>query len=36
MDDHIKHTNDFLGALKSNGKYAITLDALINAVPTSV
>ena len=36
MDDHIKHTTDFLRALKSNGKHAFTLDALINAVPKSV
>lgn len=36
MNEQIKHTTDFLRVLRSNGKYAFTLDALINEVPKSV
>jgi len=36
MNGSIKHTSDFLQAIRSNGRYAFTLDELINKVPKTV
>lgn len=33
MIDNIKHTSDYLRVLRSNGRYAFTIDDLINNVP---
>jgi predicted transcriptional regulator of viral defense system len=36
MNNTIKHTNDFLHHIRSNGRYAFTLDELFNEIPKSV
>jgi predicted transcriptional regulator of viral defense system len=36
MDNQIKHTSDFLRTIRSNGRYAFTIEELINAVPKSI
>lgn len=35
MDNTVKHTNDFLHQLRSNGRYAFTLEDLSNEIPKS-
>ncbi|MBK7171976.1 MAG: type IV toxin-antitoxin system AbiEi family antitoxin domain-containing protein [Bacteroidales bacterium] len=36
MNGSIKHTNDFLQVIRSNGRYAFTIDELIEKVPKTV
>ncbi len=36
MTDTIKHTIDYLRVLRSNGRYAFTIDELVNHVPKSL
>ncbi len=36
MNTAIKHTSDFLRTVRSNGRYAFTIDELINVIPKSI
>jgi predicted transcriptional regulator of viral defense system len=36
VDNSVRHTSDFLRAIRSNGRYAFTIDELRNGVPKSI
>lgn len=36
MKTEIKHTSDFLRIIRSNGRYAFTIDELVNEIPKSI
>jgi len=36
MNTAIKHTSDFLRTVRSNGRYAFTIDELVNVIPKSI
>ena len=36
MDITIKHTSDYIKAIRSNGRYAFTIDELTHAIPKSI
>lgn len=36
MNTEIKHTSDFLRTVRSNGRYAFTIDELVNVIPKPI